>query len=100
MFFVHYLPALEEALRHDHEWEGFLVKGPDYYYYTGGDQLYQDLETFIATHGEEIPLFDRVGVYFDCLSHGHDAIDGVRAEDYKALIRQEAAAWKLKFGVD
>ena len=98
-FFAHYLSALEEALRHDHEREGFSVKGPDYFY-TGDEPLHRDLETFIGTHCDEITLFDRVGVYLDCLFHGFDAIDGVRAEDYKAMIRQEAASLKQKFEVE
>ena len=99
-FFAHYLPALEEALRHDHEREEFSVKGPDFFYYVEGEQLWQSLERFIDAHSDEIPLFDRVGVYFDCLSHGFDSIDGVQADDYKALIRQEAAAWKQNFEVE
>lgn len=98
-FFAHYLPALEEALRHDHERQGFSLKGPDFFY-AGNEQLYRVLEKFIEAHCDEITLFDRVGVYFDCLSHGFDAIDGVRTEDYKATIRQEAAALKQKFEVE
>jgi hypothetical protein len=34
------------------------------------------------------------------MSHGFDAIDGVRVEDYKAMIRQEAATLKQKFEVE
>jgi hypothetical protein len=88
-FFSYYLPALEEALRHDHEWETFLVKGPDFYY-AGDDQLYQVLETFIEAHCDEIALFNQVGLYFDAMSHGFDAIDGVRVQAYKAMIAKEA----------
>ncbi|PIQ21130.1 MAG: hypothetical protein COW65_10960 [Cytophagales bacterium CG18_big_fil_WC_8_21_14_2_50_42_9] len=94
-FFSHYLPALEEALRHDHEWEAFLVKGPDFFY-AGDEQLYRVLETFIVDHCDEITLFDRVGVYFDCLSHGFDAIDGVKVQAYKAMIVEEANFIKQK----
>ncbi|WBA44203.1 hypothetical protein [Hymenobacter canadensis] len=98
-FFAYYLPALAEALRHDHEWEVFSVKGPEFFY-VGDEQLYQALETFIEAHCDEIPLFDRVGLYFDCLSHGFDAIDGVKTKDYKAMLQQEAASLKQKFEVE
>ena len=98
-FFAHYLPALAEALGYDQEREGFLVKGPDFFY-AEDEQQYQALETFIEAHCDEITLFDWVGVYFDCLYHGFDAIDGVRTVDYKAMIQQEAAALKQKFEVE
>jgi hypothetical protein len=95
-FFSYYLPALEQALRHDHEWDVFLVKGPDYFY-AGDEQLYRVLETFIEAHCDEIELFDRVGLYFDAMSHGFDTIDGIQVQDYKAMIRNQAAVIKQKF---
>ena len=98
-FFAHYLPALAEALRRDHEWEAFSVKGPDFFF-ARDEPLYNALEAFIDAQSDEIPLFDRVGLYFDCMSHGFEAIDGVQVEAYKVLIRKEAAMWKQKFEVE
>lgn len=76
-----------------------MVKGPEFFY--GGDeQLDRVLDTFIEAHCDEIPLFDRVGVYFFCLSHCDDTINGISAQDYKAMIRQEAAVLKQKYELE
>ena len=97
-FFRYYLPALEEALRHDHEWEGFSVKGPDYFY-AGDEQFHHDLEAFIETHVDEIPLFDRAGLYVDAVSHCAASIDGIRVQDYKVMLCTEVGILKQSFGL-
>lgn len=97
-FFRHYLPALEEALRHDHEWEVFHVKGPDWFYAVD-EQLHHELETFLDAHCEEFPLLDRVGLYFDAKSHNFGTIDGIRVQDYKRMLSKEVGRLKQVFGL-
>lgn len=85
-FLNYYLKALYKALENDHVNYGFLVKSPSWYYPEDNKDLYYELMTFEDTHYLEIPLLEKVGVYFDAKSHGFDKIDNIDINDYREKI--------------
>lgn len=95
-FYIIYLKALEEALANDHINYGFLVKAPDFYI----EEEYLILaENFIDGRTEGVDFLDRVGYYFDAVSHNFPSINNIPIEKYRQSILSQMQEIKAIYNI-
>lgn len=87
-FYSYYLPALEKALMQDHINEGYRVRGPSFFI-EGSRNKRLLIDNYVDKMSGVDKFLDKVGIYFDAISHYFDEIDGVEIEGFKRVILEE-----------